>query len=185
MAGSKVLVAYGTRYGSARVVAEDVKEYLEKLGNDVVVVNLRKQKMPGNLPEYDLIVAGSSVAMFSWIPVVKRFLRKCSRTKVPTAVYISCGTDIDDPGKARSRFLDKVLDRIGISPVLSETIGPVLDFRPGSGIPEKLKKRIKSIIKELARDRYQEDGLMDLRDPERFDTFLRNLAGLLGGPLNG
>jgi len=179
MAGKKVLVAYGTRYGSARIVAGEVKDFLEKSSYDLTLVNLRKNKVPGTLKDYDLIVAGSSVAMFSWIPAVKRFLKKCSVMNVPTAVYICCGTDIEDPGKARERFMNKVLERVGIKPVLTETISPILDFRPGVGIPEKLKKRIKSTIKAVARDKYQEDGLMDLRDKKRFGTFLENLAGLL------
>lgn len=179
MAGKKVLVAYGTRYGSARIVAEDVKKFLEKSSNDVTLVNLRKEPVPGNLKDYDLIVAGSSVAMFSWISAVKRFLRKCSDSKVPTAVYICCGTDIDDPSKARERFMNKVLVKVGIQPVLTETISPILDFRPGVGIPEKLKKRIKSTIKAVAKDDFQEDGLMDLRDQERFSKFLENLGGLV------
>ncbi len=179
MDGKKVLVAFGTRYGSAKIVADEVKEFLEKRSHDVTLVNLRKDNIPGTLQDYDLIVAGSSVAMFSWIPAVKRFLKKCSNLKVPTAVYICCGTDIDDPGKARERFMNKVLERVGIKPVLTETISPILDFRPGIGIPEKQKNRIKSTIKAVAREKYQEDGLMDLRDKERFGTFLENLAGLL------
>ena len=63
--------------------------------------------------------------------------------------------------------MNKVLEKVGIKPVLTETISPILDFRPGVGIPEKLKKRIKSTIKAVARDK------------ERFGTFLENLAGLL------
>lgn len=179
MTGKKVLVAYGTRYGSARFVAKDVYEFLEKSGNDVTLVDLRKETVPGNLNDYDLIVAGSSVAMFSWIPAVKRFLRKCTKTKVPTAVYICCGTDIEDPAKARERFMNKVLAKVGIQAVLTETISPVLDFRPGVGIPEKTKKRIKSVIEGMVKEKYQEDGLMDLRDQERFGKFLENLGRLL------
>lgn len=179
MTGKKVLVAYGTRYGSARIVAFDVKDFLEKSGNEVTIVDLRKETAPGSLKDFDMIVAGSSVAMFSWISAVKRFLKKCSKSKIPTAVYICCGTDIDDPGKARERFMNKVLAKVGIQPVLTETISPIIDFRPDEGIPEKLKKRIKSTIKAVAKDNFQENGLMDLRDQERFGKFLENLGGLI------
>lgn len=179
MAGKKILVAYGTRYGSARIVAGEIKVFLEKSSNTVTLVNLRKDKVPGKLRDYDLVVAGSSVAMFSWISSVKRFLRKCAGDKVPTAVYITCGTDIEDPTKARERFMTKIIERLGLQPILAETISPVIDFRPGEGIPEKTKNRIKSTIKAVAKDKYQENGLMDLRDKERFEKFLENLTELL------
>ena len=50
MAGKNILVAYGTRYGSARVVADAVKSFFEQKGNNVELVNLRKEKIPDPTP---------------------------------------------------------------------------------------------------------------------------------------
>jgi menaquinone-dependent protoporphyrinogen IX oxidase len=175
----KVLVAYGTRYGAARIVARDISEYLGNAGAQVEVVDLKKDKPSGKLPDYDLIVAGSGIAMISWVGSVKRFLKKCRKSEVPTAVYITCGTAIDDVAKAREKFLDKVLSRIGLEPVASQAICPIIDFRPGEGLSESVKKRIAGTVKAMAKDDFREDGLMDFRDKERFKGFLEKLGVLV------
>ena len=175
----KILVAYGTRYGSARIIAQDIAEFLGKKGVQVEVVDLKKGRPSAKLEEYDLVVAGSSIAMFSWIGAVKRFLGKCRRAGVQTVVFIACGMAIEASEKAREKFLDKKIGRIGLKPVFSEPIGPVIDFRPGEGLPEGLKKRIGGTIKAMAKDQYQEDGLMDFRDQGRFQEFLEKLGSLV------
>ena len=172
----KVLIAYGTRYGAARIVAEDIAEYLGNRGLQVETVDLKKSRPSNKLIEYNLIVAGSSVAMISWVGAVKRFLRKCRQSGVPTAVYITCGTAINDIAKAREKFLDKVLTRIKLDPVVSQPVCPVIDFRPGEGLPAKTKSRIKGTVKAMAKDDFREDGLMDLRDKARFGEFLEKLG---------
>lgn len=179
MADKKVLVAYGTRYGSAAVVANDIADYLKGRGAEVDIADLRKEGFNGALDAYDLVVAGSSVAMFMWLGKVKRFLKKCRKAGVSTAVYITCGTAIEDEEKARNKFLDKTLNKIGLEPAASRPIPPVIDFRPDGGIPAKVKNRIKNMIQTMAKDRYKEDGLMDLRDPEKFKACLEELGALM------
>ncbi|MBN2626609.1 MAG: hypothetical protein JXA95_08080 [Spirochaetales bacterium] len=49
----KVLIAYGTRCGSTKIVAQDLSAYLKE-----------KAKTP-NLNDFDLVEAGYSAAMFS------------------------------------------------------------------------------------------------------------------------
>ena len=176
MAQKKVLVAYGTRYGSAKIVAQDIVEFLKDCPAEIDLVDLRKDGFTGSLGTYDLVIVGSSVAMFMWLGKVKRFLKKCRKAEVPTAVYITCGTAIEEEEKARSKFLDKTLGRIGLEAVVSRPIPPVIDFRPEEGLPAKVKNRIKNTIQTMAKDRYKEDGLMDFRDPEQFKSFLEELG---------
>lgn len=175
MSSKKVLVAYGTRYGSARIVALEISEYLKSHGNEVSAVDLRNDPMPVLPGDFDLVIAGSSIAMFSWIAKVKVFLKRCAKSTLPTVVFITCGTAIDDPEKARVRFMDKVLTRIRLEPVLILATAPVIDFRPGEGLDTKLKGRIKGTIQAMAKDNYESDGLMDMRDRPAFDEFLKSL----------
>lgn len=179
MEEKKVLVAYGTRYGSAAIAAGDIRDFITGLGHEVTVVNLRKERAPALPGGYDLVVAGSSIAMFSWIGKVKAFLRRCARTGVPTAVYITSGMAIEEPEKSKERFMDNVLARVGLSPVQTLATGPVIDFRPG-GVDPKLKGRIKGTIEAMLKDDYQPDGLMDTRDTVRFNGFLESLKAELG-----
>jgi len=179
MAKKRVLIAYGTRYGSAGIVAGDIQAFLEDRGVDVDLIDLGKDRFEGNLKDYDLVITGSSIAMFSWIGRVKRFLKKIRQAGVPAAVYICCGMAIDSPEKAKRKYLDKLMHRIGLKPVTTRAISPVIDFRPEQGLPVKLKKRISGIIQGMAKDRFIEDGLMDFRDKDRFRRFLEDLAGKL------
>ncbi len=123
----RILVAYGTRYGSARFTATQIDAYLKDKGYSTTLVNLRKERAPSLPGNFDFVVAGSSVAMFSWVGKVKFFLRKCRRASVPTGV----------------------------------------------------KNRIRSMIENLAKDAYQPDGLMDLRDKKGVESFLESLNSYL------
>lgn len=179
MEGIKILVAYATRYGSAEIVGRDIASYFKEKGAELDLVNLKTGR-PGKkeIGLYDLVIVGSSVAMFMWMGEAKRFLRKCKVSGTNTAIYITCGMAIKEPEKAKARFMDKVIGRIGIDPVLAEPLPPVIDFRP-EGISASLKNRIHHTIKAMAEDNYQEDGLMDFRNPDEFAAFLKRLGALL------
>jgi len=179
MAQKKIVVAYGTRYGSTRIIAGEVAEFLKQKGCLTELVDLRSRGVRSRLEDFDMAVVGSSIAMFSWITKVKAFLRKCKKTGIPTAIFISSGMAVDDPEKAKTKFMDKIIARNQIRPIAAEAFAPVIDFRPGSDVPEKTKKRIKGTIKAVAKDRFQEDGLMDLRDKDQFESFLAELAASL------
>lgn len=175
----KVLIAYGTRYGSARITAGEIADSLKAKGHHVSLIDLKKERPPADPASFDLIVAGSSIAMFMWLGRVKGFLRRCKRIGVPTAVWINCGMAIEEPGKARAWFYDKVINRIGIKPVESGIFGPVLDFTPDTGLPEGLKNRIKGTVQAMAKDGFKADGIMDMRRREDVDAFCAALAALL------
>ena len=179
VAEKQVLIAYGTRYGQAGIVADDIGAFLENKGFSVDIVNLRKEKFSGNLKNYNLVIAGFSVAMFSWIGKVKQFLRKCRKTGISPVVYICCGTAIESPDKAQTRFLDKVIQKIGLNPIFSQPIAPVIDFRPGLGLPENKKKHITGTIRGTAKDNFLESGLMDFRIEDRFNNFLEKILDIL------
>jgi menaquinone-dependent protoporphyrinogen oxidase len=176
----KVLVAYGTRYGSTAIIAREIADYLKGTGVSADLVNLKKDRVGGKLTDYRLVIAGSSVAMFSWVGAVKMFLRKCRKAGVPTVVFISAGTAIESPEKASERFLNKTVGRIGLKPLFSQSFAPVIDFRPG-GVAPGTKKRISELVKTMAKESFQENGLMDLRNKEQFDRFLKKISDWLRG----
>ncbi len=61
----KILVCYGTRYGSAGEIAENIGEILRSRGATVDIINLKKSKVK-NLESYDLVVLGSGIQMGKW-----------------------------------------------------------------------------------------------------------------------
>jgi menaquinone-dependent protoporphyrinogen IX oxidase len=179
MSEKKVLIVYATRFGSARITAKEINDYLLEKGYKTDLIDLKKARSPKDLKTYNLVVAGNSVAMFMWTRQVKGFLKKCKKRGISPAVYINCGMAIDKPEEAKTRFFDKLIDKIGIKPAAVGIFGPALDFTPGTGLSERVKSRIKNTIKPMVKDKYNEQGLMDMRRKEDLATFNRELEDLL------
>ena len=71
----KVLICYGTRYGSAGEIAEHIGETLQGHGAVVDIINLKKDKV-NHLEDYDIIVVGSGIQMGKWTKESLKFLKK-------------------------------------------------------------------------------------------------------------
>ena len=86
----RVLVCYGTRYGSAGEIADKIGEILSNRGATTDVVNLKKGKVK-DLDAYDLIIVGSGIQMGRWTKEPLKFLKKnlCSQT-FPAHEFFYC-----------------------------------------------------------------------------------------------
>ena len=72
----KVLVAYASKYGSTKGIADFIGDKLrQKWGMDVDVHEAAAVK---NVEDYDAFVVGSAVYMFHWMKEAKHFLSKNS-----------------------------------------------------------------------------------------------------------
>src|SRR5436305_9128983 len=71
--GRSVLVAYASRYGSTRVVAERVAKRLREHSNRV---ELRSVEQVDEVSPYDAVVFGSAVFNQRWIPEGEEFVRR-------------------------------------------------------------------------------------------------------------
>lgn len=179
MTGKKVLIAYGTRYGSTRRTAEEIGAYLESKNVAVDYCDIRSKKTTPDFNSYDLIVVGGSVAIFHVLRKVKKFLKKLRDVKVPLVVFASAGMAIEEPEKAWNRFMQKHIDRYDLSPAVTQAIAPNLDFRPDVGLDAKTKNRIKGTIQAIAKEDYRENNVMDLRNKERFQNFLEQIGDII------
>ncbi len=128
-----VLVAYATKYGSTREVAERVSGRLTKAGLQSEVLSVREV---GSLEGYDAVVFGGALYMFRLIGEGRRFLKRHSKalSKLSLAVF-ALGPLEDSEAQffdAR-RHLDKTLLKLkGVNPVEVTVFGGVLN-------PDKLK----------------------------------------------
>ena len=74
----KVLIAYGSRYGSTDEIARAMAQILEKEGLEIQLLDLRhtKQKQWPTLTSFDGILVGSGIKMFRWVGDATTFLKK-------------------------------------------------------------------------------------------------------------
>ncbi|MCK5848953.1 MAG: flavodoxin domain-containing protein [Caldisericia bacterium] len=69
----KVLIAYSSKYGSTREIAEHVCKILQTDGFDV---NIEKASASLKMKNYDAIILGSGVYVGKWLPGMENLLKK-------------------------------------------------------------------------------------------------------------
>jgi menaquinone-dependent protoporphyrinogen oxidase len=130
---ASVLVAYATRYGSTREVAERVGEKLRSQGLEVEV---RPAGEVRSLEGYDAVVFGGALYMFRLIRGGRRFLRRhrVRLSGMPLAVFGMGPIEDTEKQFADARgHLDKTLVKLqGVTPIAVTIFGGVLS-------PEKLR----------------------------------------------
>ena len=130
MAGT-ILVAYGTKHGSTRGVADVVAETLNGHGIDV-------ETLPADgvdsLAPYSGVVIGGALYTGRLHPAASRFLKRhrVALAQLPVAVFAMGPRTMEDHDVAASRAqLDKALSKIPeLEPVAVAVFGGVLD--PGA-----------------------------------------------------
>jgi menaquinone-dependent protoporphyrinogen oxidase len=163
---ASVLVAYATKYGSTREVAERVAARLRDGGFDTDVRAAGEVK---SLDGYDAVVFGGALYMFRLVREGRRFL-SCYRkrlAKMPVAVFAMGPTENVQRHFVEARgHLDKTLANLrGLAPVAVTVFGGAFD-------PAKL------------RFPYANPGTramppVDLRDWEVIEAWADSLPGLL------
>jgi menaquinone-dependent protoporphyrinogen oxidase len=92
-----ILVAYATRYGATRQIAERIAEQLRAAGLEV---DVQPVKAIGDLTAYDAVVLGSAVYFGSWMKEATNFARQNQAVLGTRAVWLfssgPLGTDATD-----------------------------------------------------------------------------------------
>jgi menaquinone-dependent protoporphyrinogen oxidase len=172
----RVLICYGTRYGSAGEIAEKIGEILRNRGAIAEVVNLKKGKVK-DLETYDLVVIGSGIQMGRWTKEPLNFLKKnreiLARKKV--ALFVSCmsATKPETCNQGRRDYLDKVdADFPEINPISMGLFGGLIDPTRGGRMT---KGMMKALLKEFAEEGEEPPEYVDLRDWEQIRIWTENL----------
>jgi menaquinone-dependent protoporphyrinogen oxidase len=89
----KILVAFATRYGSTKEIAEFIAAILREEGIDADSKNMLDIK---DIDSYDFVIAGSSIQMGKWLPEAREFMQihKNYLKKMPLFVF-SCGITLN------------------------------------------------------------------------------------------
>jgi menaquinone-dependent protoporphyrinogen IX oxidase len=126
----RVLVAYASRYGSTRGVAERIARTLAQSGNHV---ELQPADQVADASAYDAVVVGSPVFNQRWLPEAEQFVQRGQEALAARPVWLfSVGTFGD-----RKRFIGPMMKREpkGIADI-QQAIGP-RDYRVFAGVIDR------------------------------------------------
>ncbi|MHA2329476.1 MAG: flavodoxin domain-containing protein [Candidatus Hodarchaeales archaeon] len=138
---TKILIAYGSRYGCTKEISSKIATFLEKKeGINIILLNLREIEEASWPPieRFDGIMIGTGIRVGKWTKEAKAILKGCKKngvTKRPIiGVFISCGYASDPTHYpiAIKDFLEHKFDDIGIKPDLYDAFGGVFDFSTSS-----------------------------------------------------
>ncbi|MFW9983004.1 MAG: flavodoxin domain-containing protein [Candidatus Thorarchaeota archaeon] len=174
---NKILICYGTRYGTTTEVVQDMSNTARELGAQVDVVHLEKGTPFPEPEEYDLVIIGSGIQAGQWtkrpLKYIEEKLDSLSKTKVALFVVSGYAGDPDKVLEAQANYLDIMSEKyLGLSPISTALIGGMFEFKkynlviralvksmvkrnmpPGEELPEKIDFRdwdmIRDWIKEL------------------------------------
>lgn len=128
-----ILLAYATKHGSTREVADAIADTLRRSGNEC---DVRPAATVTDLTGYDAVVLGGSLYMTRWHPDALRFLdgNRDALAVLPFAVYALGPLTLSDKDVAGSQAqLDKALAKFtDLSPAATAVFGGVVD-------PKKLR----------------------------------------------
>ena len=178
----KVLVAYGTRYGTTQDTSERIRDFLETKEIEVLI-NL-EDKEP-SLSGFDGVLIGTGIKINMWTKKIKKFIMKhkkeLSNRNFKFGFFVNCGTasQKEKINEAKEKYIDKKLQKIGLTYDIADTFGGVYDFSETSPWSNMTKKMFKSgLIKDEGWERV-EDILYDRRDLDQIQAFAEEFTSLL------
>ncbi len=173
----KVLLCYGSRYGTTTEVVQEMAKTAEGLGAKIDTVFLKKDRLPTSLLDYDLIIIGSGIQAGQWtkepLKFIKNNLESLSKQKV--ALFVVCGY-AGNPEKcdeAQLLYLDNISEKYpGLSPISTALIGGVFDF---SKYNFAVRTLVKSIIKAQMPSGEEIPEKVDFRDWDKIRDWIQQL----------
>lgn len=177
----KALIVYGTRYGTAAEIAEEIGKVMENEGVEVDLVDSRGLKNCDVSP-YGLIVVGSGIKMGKWTKGSLKFLQKnrSSLENKKVALFVTCGAANEEKTRAegQEKYLDDVAEKyLSGKPVAMGLFGSVYDPNAKHGLLYKFTNRF--IKKELEKQGIDASKRHDYRNWDEIMAWGRGLADML------
>lgn len=152
----RVLLAYGTRYGSSIDIAEEIANVLKEKDVEVVPINLsevKKSKWPSP-DQYDGVIVGSGIKIGRWTSSAKNFLKINSdkfkgEEGLPLGVFVSSATAIENQEEARQKYIEEVMEKFELEPDVYQAFPGVLDFSEDSKVGFLSRKMLKFAAKAM------------------------------------
>jgi len=184
MEKTKILIAYGTRYGATTSTSEEIAKVLRDEGFDVKVASLKEEKVK-DITEYELVIIGSGMKMEMWTSKAKAFINKFSGElkKKKVAIFVSSGAralmeykgEHDEIIRTTKKYLEDKASKYGLNPISMTMFGGIWDYNHMAKIYRKFlnaekENFIAAGIKET------EPGVYDTRNWDEIRKWAKDLA---------
>ncbi len=184
---SKVLILYGTRYGTTKEISNKIEKIIQEKGITTENYNLKEHNLKEIPPleEYDGIIIGTGIKMKMWTKVVKKFVQKrkseLKNRQSTLGFYVCCGVAAkkSDISKAINDYITPKFQKLGIQPTLIDAFGGVYDLTEGSLITGMMRKIVISALKEEEGIENPGGKMHDFRDWEQIEDFASKFVELL------
>ena len=150
--GGKILIAYATRYGATRIVANELKKQFKNKRVRTKIVNLKNGNGWPSPKNFDGVILASSVAKFNLTKEVKNYVKKFKSelVKKPFGFVFCSAESIMDEEKAIEKYVLKPLSNYLIKPDVVRGVGAYFDLSKNNKIGFVEKKILKSIAIGIA-----------------------------------
>ncbi len=175
---NRVLIVYGTRYGTTTEVVQNMSNTARKLGVQVDIVHLEKGTPFPEPEEYDLVIIGSGIRTGQWkkepLEFIEQKLDSLSKTKVALFVVSGFAGNPDKVAEAQALYLDSMSEKYpGLSPMSTALIGGVFEFK-------KYNLVIRALVKNIVKKQYPPDAeIPDKIDFRDWDLIRDWITGLV------
>ncbi|MFX0085684.1 MAG: flavodoxin domain-containing protein [Candidatus Hodarchaeota archaeon] len=178
----KVLIAYGTRFGSTEEISIKFKQILEKNNFVVNLVNLKamKKRKP-DISDYSGVLIGSGIRVARWTKEAKNFLKTnvnfINNKELIIGIYLSSGNASDPKERPTiiEKYLLEVFKELGLKlgeNVLYDAFGGVFDLSKTTNLSWINRKMLMTVAdgdpKIVPNER------RDLRDWNQINNFIVN-----------
>ena len=184
---SKVLILYGTRYGTNKEISDKIQKEIQELGITTEIYNLEEHKLKEIPPlhDYNGILIGTSIKMGRWTKGVKKFVQKRKseliKSQSKLGFYVCCGEAAKkkDISNAINKYITSKLQKLGIKPTLIDAFGGCYDLTEGSVLTGMTRKIIISVMKNEEVIENPEGKMHDYRDWEQIKDFAHKFSQLV------
>ena len=182
----KILIVYGTRYGTAAEIAEEIGKTIKNRGIQVEVIDAKKVAKDHDLSPFDMIIVGSGIKMGKWTKEALKFLKDNKKTLSTrkVALFVTCGDANFEETRNRAweNYLRKVAEEnLENEPVSMGLFGSVYDPNAKHGLVYKLamllyKSAMKSQLDKMGIDTSEK---VDFRDWDEIREWANRLVDML------
>ena len=178
----KTLIVYGTRYGTAAEIAEEIGKVIENEGIEVDLIDSRDIKNY-DISSYDMVIVGSGIKIGKWTKGSLKFLEdnKFTLSNKKVALFVTCGAaNMEETiAEGQEKYLDEVaLKYLSGKPVAMGLFGSVYDPNANHGLMYKLATKF-IIKKRLDKQGIDTSKRLDYRNWDEIKTWAFNLTNML------